>query len=210
MNIKLFSIVLLILFFCFALIQIQSFAGFNPIFHSMATSVRYWVKWVLQLPAEPENQIVLKSPHQFLNSTDETKVAPLTTSQPKYKQKLDQTHEPSLSDKDTNFESLFNAFESEPTHSATSHEDEETFKVLSNIIGLEDPVTDLFPETEWYETEFDFNDIHYSELGEDWETNNIPDHEDLERNQVKQLLEELRSEIPNHSRISQLDTLDHN
>ena len=210
MNIKLFSIVLLVLFLCFALIQIQSVASLNPMFHSMITSVRYLVKWVLQLPAEPENQIVLKSPHQFLNSTDKTKVTPLTTSQPKYKQKLDQAYEPSLSDKDTNFESLFSAFEPEPTHSATSNGDEETFKVLSNIIGLEDPVTDLFPETEWYDTEFDFDDIHYSKLGENWETSNIPDHEDLERNQVEQLLEELRSEFPNHSRIGQLDTLDQN
>ena len=176
----------------------------------MATSVRYLVKWVLQLPAEPENQIVLKSQHQFLNSTDETKVAPPTTSQPKYKHKPDQAHEPSLSEKSTNFESLFKAFGSEPTHSATSNEDEETFKVLSNIIGLEDPVTDLFPETEWYDTEFDLDDIHYSELGEDWETSNIPAHEDLERDQVKLLLEELRSEFPNHSRTGQLDTLDQN
>ena len=210
MNIKLFSIVLLVLFFCFALIQIQSVASLNPMFHSMATSVRYLVKWVLQLQMEPENQIVLKSQHQFLNSTDETKVAPPTTSQSKYKQKLDQAHEPDLSDKDTNFESLFNEFESEATHSATSNGDEETFKVLSNIIGLEDPVTDLFPETEWYDTEFDFDDLHYSELGEDWETSNIPDHEDLERNQAEQLLEELRSELPNHSRISQPDILNHN
>ena len=154
MNIKLFSIVLLVLFFCFALIQIQSVASLNPIFHSMATSVRYLVKWVLQLPAEPENQIALKSQHQFLNSTDETKVAPPTTSQPKYKHKPDQAHEPSLSEKSTNFESLFNAFGSEPTHSTTSNEDEEIAIEEKSGLGyvspiLEKPVS-AFPKNSPY------------------------------------------------------------
>ena len=211
MNIKLFTITLLTLFALFALIQIQSTASLNPVLYSMVTSVRNLVKLVFQPQKEPENQVVTKSQRQFLNSTNETKVAPSTTSETKYKQQLDQTRESVPSSTDINPDLSFNTFEPESAHPTISNENEEIFKALSSIIGSEDPVTDLFPETEWYDAEFDFDNVSSNELWQaDWKMSNVPVHEDLERNQVGRLLEEFRPEFSNHSGIDQIDTLDQN
>lgn len=211
MNIKLFTITLLTLFALFALIQIQSTASLNPVLYSMVTSVRNLVKLVFQPQKEPENQVVTKSQRQFLNSTNETKVAPSTTSETKYKQQLDQTRESVPSSTDINPDLSFNTFEPESAHPTISNENEEIFKFLSSIIGSEDPVTDLFPETEWYDAEFDFDNVSSNELWQaDWKRGNVPVHEDLERNQVERLLEEFRPEFSNHSGIDQIDTLDQN
>ena len=182
----------------------------------MVTSVRNLVKLVFQPQQEPENQVVTKSQRQFLNSTNETKVAPSTTSETKYKQQLDQTRESVPSSTDINPDLSFNTFEPESAHPTISNENEEIFKILSSIIGSEDPVTDLFPETEWYDAEFDFDNVSSNELWQaDWKRGNVPVHEDLERNQVERLLEEFRPEFSNHSGIDQIgtdqiDTLDQN
>ncbi|MEE2617007.1 MAG: hypothetical protein VX677_00220 [Candidatus Poribacteria bacterium] len=211
MHIKLYTITLLTLFALFALIQIQSTASLNPVLYSMVTSVRNLVKLVFQPQKEPENQVVTKSQRQFLNSTNETKVAPSTTSETKYKQQLDQTRESVPSSTDINPDLSFNTFEPESAHPTISNENEEIFKALSSIIGSEDPVTDLFPETEWYDAEFDFDNVSSNELWQaDWKRGNVPVHEDLERNQVERLLEEFRPEFSNHSGIDQIDTLDQN
>ncbi|MEC9259696.1 MAG: hypothetical protein VX541_14470 [Candidatus Poribacteria bacterium] len=216
MNIKLVTITLLTLFALFVLIQIQSTASLNPVLYSMATSVRNLVKLVFQPQKEPENQVVTKSQRQFLNPTNETKVAPSTTSETKYKQQLDQTRESVPSSTDINPDLSFNTFEPESAHPTISNENEEIFKILSSIIGSEDPVTDLFPETEWYDAEFDFDNVSSNELWQaDWKRGNVPVHEDLERNQVERLLEEFRPEFSNHSGIDQIgtdqiDTLDQN
>ena len=211
MNIKLFTITLLTLFALFALIQIQSTASLNPVLYSMVTSVRNLVKLVFQPQQEPENQVVTKSQRQFLNSTNETKVAPSTTSETKYKQQLNQTRESVPSSTDINPDLSFNTFEPESAHPTISSENEEIFKALSSIIGSEDPVTNLFPETEGYGAEFNFDNDYSNELWQaDWKMSNVPVHEGLERNQVERLLEEFRPEFSNHSGIDQIDTLDQN
>ena len=211
MNIKLFTITLLTLFALFALIQIQSTASLNPVLYSMVTSVRNLVKLVFQPQQEPENQVVTKSQRQFLNSTNETKVAPSTTSETKYKQQLNQTRESVPSSTDINPDLSFNTFEPESAHPTISNENEEIFKALSSIIGSEDPVTNLFPETEGYSAEFNFDNDYSNELWQaDWKMSNVPVHEGLERNQVERLLEEFRPEFSNHSGIDQIDTLDQN
>ena len=211
MNIKLFTITLLTLFALFALIQIQSTASLNPILYSMVTSVRNLVKLVFQPQQEPENQVVTKSQRQFLNSTNETKVAPSTTSETKYKQQLNQTRESVPSSTDINPDLSFNTFEPESAHPTISNENEEIFKALSSIIGSEDPVTNLFPETEGYSAEFNFDNDYSNELWQaDWKMSNVPVHEGLERNQVERFLEEFRPEFSNHSGIDQIDTLDQN
>ena len=177
----------------------------------MAISVRNLVKSVFQPQKEPENQIVTKSQRQFLNSTNETKVAPSTTSETKYKQQLDQTRESVPSSTDINPDLSFNTFEPESAHPTISNENEEIFKALSSIIGSEDPVTNLFPETEGYGAEFNFDNDYSNELWQaDWKMSNVPVHEGLERNQVERLLEEFRPEFSNHSGIDQIDTLDQN
>ena len=211
MNIKLVTITLLTLFALFALIQIQSTASLNPVLYSIVTSVRNLVKLVFQPQKEPENQVVTKSQRQFLNSTNETKVAPSTTSETKYKQQPDQTRESVPSSRDINPDLSFNTFEPKSAHPTISNENEEIFKVLSSIIGPEDPVTDLFPETEWYDAEFNFGNVYSNELWQaDEKMSNIPVHEDLEQNQVERLLEEFRTEFSNHSGIDQIDTSDQN
>ena len=211
MNIKLFTITLLTLFALFALIQIQSTASLNPVLYSMVTSVRNLVKLVFQPQKEPENQVVTKSQRQFLNSTNETKVAPSTTSETKYKQQLNQTRESVPSSTDINPDLSFNTFEPESAHPTISNENEEIFKILSSIIGSEDPVTDLFPETEGYGAEFNFDNDYSNELWQaDWKMSNVLVHEGLERNQVERLLEEFRPEFSNHSGTDQIDTLDQN
>ena len=77
----------------------------------MVTSVRNLVKLVFHPQKEPENQVVTKRQRQFLNSTNETKVAPSTTSETKYKQQLDQTRESVPSSTDINPDLSFNTFE---------------------------------------------------------------------------------------------------
>lgn len=177
----------------------------------MVTSVRNLVKLVFQPQQEPENQVVTKSQRQFLNSTNETKVAPSTTSETKYKQQLNQTRESVPSSTDINPDLSFNTFEPESAHPTISSENEEIFKALSSIIGSEDPVTNLFPETEGYGAEFNFDNDYSNKLWQaDWKMSNVPVHEGLERNQVERLLEEFRPEFSNHSGIDQIDTLDQN
>ena len=204
-NIKLIAIVFLVLFAFFALIQIESIAGLNPILYSMATSIRYLVTLVFQLQTTSENQVLLKGEHQFLSPTDETKVVPSTVSAAKYKQRLDQMRESGPSNKDVNLDFLFNAIESERTQPATANGDEEIIEVLGLAVELEDPITDLFLETEWYDTGFNFDDVYYDEFWQaELETSSVPTNDDFELNQIEGLLEE----FPDPSEINQLDVFD--
>jgi len=205
MNIKLIAIVFLVLFAFFALIQIESIAGLNPILYSMAASVRYLVTLVFQLQTTSENQVLLKDEHQFLSPTDETKVVPSTVPAAKYKQRLDQMRKSGPSNKDINLDFLFNAIESELTRPATANGDEEIIEVLGGAVELEDPITDLFLETEWYDTGFNFDDVYYDEFWQaELETSSVPTNDDFELNQIEGLLEE----FPDHSEINQLDVFD--
>ena len=204
-NIKLIAIVFLVLFAFFALIQIESIAGLNPILYSMAASIRYLVTLVFQLQTTSENQVLLKGEHQFLSPTDETKVVPSTVSAAKYKQRLDQMRESGPSNKDVNLDFLFNAIESELTHPATANGDEEIIEVLGLAVELEDPITNLFLETEWYDTGFNFDDVYYDEFWQaELETSSVPTNDDFELNQIEGLLEE----FPDPSEINQLDVFD--
>ena len=205
MNVKLIAIVCLVLFAFFALIQIESIAGLNPILYSMAASVRYLVTLVFQLQTTSENQVLLKGEHQFLSPTDETKVVPSTVPAAKYKQRLDQMRESGPSNKDVNLDFLFNAIESELTHPATANGDAEIIEVLGGAVELEDPITDLFLETEWYDTGFNFDDVYYDEFWQaELETSSVPTNDDFELNQIEGLLEG----FPDHSEINQLDVFD--
>lgn len=211
MNIKLVAIALLVLLAFFALIQIESIASLNPILYSMATSVRYIVTWVFQLQTESEKQVVFKSKHQLLNPSDEIKVVPSTISTPKPMQQPDHTSQPRPSNEDVNFDFLLSAIEPEPTYPTISNEDEEIAKILSSIVGSEDPVTNLFPDTECQDTGLNLDDFYYDEF---WkaalETKNVPANDDIGLTQVEQLLEGFRPDASNHSDVDQLDAFGQN
>jgi hypothetical protein len=68
-------------------------------------------------------------------------------------------------------------------------------QLLQEVVESEDPVTDLFPETEWYdEVDFDASDFAERLTTEDTDEETQSDHV-LDSDVVQPLLDEIKSQI---------------
>ena len=195
MKIKFIGIFLLALLLILGLLQIEAIGNLNPIFHSIAVSVRRMVDWVLA--AYSPNTIILRGEPELLN------VETVQDYFPHYVKKsisLQQNKEDTQSENQANVKGSMWDFSREDlsTMSQTSPTDEAAsrrLQLLQEIIETEDPVTDLFPETEWYDAvdleAYDFTELLTTEKPE----KEIQPTETLDSDVVQPLLDEIKSQI---------------
>ena len=195
MKIKFIGIFLLALLLILGLLQIEAIGNLNPIFHSIAVSVSQMVDWVLA--AYSPNTIILRGEPELLN------VDAVQDYFPNYVKKTTPSQynkEYAQSEKHANVkgsmwdfsrEDSSNTSQTSPTEEAASRR----LQLLQEITEPEDPVTDLFPETEWYDT-VDLDAYDFTELLTTEEPNEeIQPAETLDSDVVRPLLDEIKSQI---------------
>ena len=195
MKIKFIGIFLLALLLILGLLQIEAIGNLNPIFRSIAVSVRQMVDWVLA--AYSPNTIILRGEPEFLNPDE------VQTYFPSYVKKSTPSQyskEGAQSEKQGNVkgsmwdfsgEDFGNAQQTSPTAEAASRR----LQLLQEITEPKDPVTDLFPETEWYDA-VDLDAYDVTELLTTEEPNEeTQPAETLDSDVVQPLLDEIKSQI---------------
>ena len=194
MKIKFIGIFLLALLLILGLLQIEAIGNLNPIFHSIAVSVRQMVSWVLA--AYSPNTIILRGEPELLNVDTVQDYFPnyVKKSTPlqediKGAQSEQQAHVKG-SMWDFSREDFSNTPQTSPTEEAASRR-----QLLLEIGEPEDPVTDLFPETEWYDA-IDLDAYDFTELltTEKSGAENQPT-QTLDSDVVQPLLDEIKSQI---------------
>lgn len=195
MKIKFIGIFLLALLLILGLLQIEAIGNLNPIFHSIAVSVRQVVDWVLA--AYSPNIVILRSEPELLS------VDTVQDYFPNYVKKSTPTQpdiEGTQSEAPANVgDSMWDFsgedFNNTPHPSPTEELASKRLQLLQEITESEDPVTDLFPETEWYDAvdldAYDFTELLTTE-GSNAE---IRSTEALDSDVVQPLLDEIKSQI---------------
>ena len=195
MKIKFIGIFLLALLLILGLLQIEAIGNLNPIFHSIAVSVRGMIDWVLA--AYSPNTIILRGEPELLNVDtvqdyfpNYVKKSPLSQYD-KEGARSEQQANVKGSMWDFSRDDLSNTSQTSPTEESASRR----LQLLQEITELEDPVTDLFPETEWYDA-VDLDAYDFTELLTTEEPNEeIPPTETLDSDVVQPLLDEIKSQI---------------
>ena len=195
MKIKFIGIFLLALLLILGLLQIEAIGNLNPIFHSIAVSVRGMIDWVLA--AYSPNTIILRGEPELLN------VDTVQDYFPNYIKKSTPSQydqEGAQSEQQTNVKGSMwdfsrddfnNTSQTSPTEESASRR----LQLLQEITEPEDPVTDLFPETEWYDA-VDLDAYDFTELLTTEETDKeIQPTETLDSEVVQPLLDKIQSQI---------------
>ena len=195
MKIKFIGIFLLALLLILGLLQIEAIGNLNPIFHSIAVSVRGVIDWVLA--AYSPNTIILRGEPELLNVETVQDYFPnyvknSTSSQ--HNKEGTQSEQPANvkgSMWDFSREDLSTIPQTSPTDEAASRR----LQLLQEITEPEDPVTDLFPETEWYDAvdleAYDFTELLTTEEPDE----KIQSADTLDSDTVQPLLDEIKSQI---------------
>ena len=195
MKIKFIGIFLLALLLILGLLQIEAIGNLNPIFYSIAVSVRGMIDWVLA--AYSPNTIILRGEPELLN------VDTVQEYFPNYVKKSTMSQhdkEGSQSEQQANVEGSMWDFSREDFSntaqtSATEESASRRLQLLQEITEPEDPVTDLFPETEWYDA-VDLDAYNFTELLTTEEPGEkIQSTETLDSDAVQPLLDEIKSQI---------------
>ena len=195
MKIKFIGIFLLALLLILGLLQIEAIGNLNPIFHSIAVSVRRMVDWVLA--AYSPHTIILRGEPELLN------VETVQDYFPNYvKKSISSQHgkdgmqsEQQTAAKDSMWDFSREDFDNIPQMSPTEESASRRLQLLQEITEPEDPVTDLFPETEWYDA-VDLDAHDFTELLTTEEPDEeIQPAETLDSDVVQPLLDEIKSQI---------------
>ena len=195
MKIKFIGIFLLALLLILGLLQIEAIGNLNPIFHSIAVSVRQMVNWVLA--AYSPNIIILRGEPEFLNPDEVQDYFPnyvkKSTSSQHNKEGMQSEKQGNVKGSmwDSSREDFGNAQQTSSTEEAASRR----LQLLQEITEPKDPVTDLFPETEWYDA-IDLDAYDFAELLKTEKPNEgIQPDEALDSDTVQPLLDEIKSQI---------------
>ena len=195
MKIKFIGIFLLALLLILGLLQIEAIGNLNPIFHSIAVSVRQMVDWVLA--AYSPNTIILRGEPELLNVDTVQDYFPnyvqKSTSSRQDKEDAQRNGQTSVKGSMWDFSrgDFSNTEQTSPTEESASRR----LQLLQEITEPADPVTDLFPETEWYDAvdldAYDFTELLTKEEPE--EKTQLT--ETLDSDVVQPLLDEIKSQI---------------
>ena len=195
MKLRYIGIFLLALLLILGLLQIEAIGNLNPIFHSIAVSVRQMVDWVLA--AYSPNMIILRGEPELLN------VETVQDYFPNYVQKStasqqntdDAQRHDQTSVKGSMWDFSSDDLNNTPQTSSTEESASKRLQLLQEITEPADPVTDLFPETEWYDAvdldAYDFTELLTTEEPE----KGVQPAETLDSDIVQPLLDEIKSEI---------------
>ena len=195
MKIKFIGIFLLALLLILGLLQIEAIGNLNPIFHSIAVSVRQMVDWVLA--AYSPNTIILRGEPELLNVDTVHDYFPnyIRKSPPSQHNKEGVQSEEQANVKGSMWDFSREELSNMPQTSPAAESASRRLQLLQEITEPEDPVTDLFPETEWYDA-VDLEAYDFTELL----TTEEPDKgtqsaETLDSDVVQPLLNEIKSQI---------------
>ena len=195
MKIKFIGIFLLALLLILGLLQIEAIGNLNPIFHSIAVSVRQMVDWVLA--AYSPNMIILRGEPELLNVDTVQDYFPnyvQKSTAPQYN-KEDATRNEQAGVKGSMWDLSGEDFSNTPQTSSTEESASKRLQLLQEITEPADPVTDLFPETEWYDgvdlDAYDFTELLTTEEPE----KGARPAETLDSDVVQPLLNEIKSQI---------------
>ena len=193
---KFIGIFLLALLLILGLLQIDAIGNLNPIFHSIAVSVRQMVDWVLA--AYSPNTIILRGEPEFLNPDEVQDYFPnyVKKSTPLSQHNIkDAQSERQADTTDSMWDFSRDDFSNTPQTFPTEESASRRLQLLQEIAEPEDPVTDLFPETEWYDA-INLDAYDFTELLTTEEPNEEaqPD-EALDSDVVQPLLDEIKSQI---------------
>lgn len=195
MKIKFIGIFLLALLLILGLLQIEAIGNLNPIFHSIAVSVRQMVDWVLA--AYSPNMIILRGEPELLNVDTVQDYFPnyvqKSTAPPSSKEDAQRNEQAGVRGSmwDLSGEDFSNASQTSPMEESADRR----LQLLQEITEPADPVTDLFPETEWYDgvdlDAYDFTELLTTEEPEE----GAHPAETLDSDVVQPLLNEIKSQI---------------
>ncbi len=195
MKIKFIGIFLLALLLILGLLQIEAIGNLNPIFHSIAVSVRQMVDWVLA--AYSPNTIILRGEPELLNVDTVQDYFPnyVQKSTPSQQNKEDAQRNEQTSVKGSMWDFSREHFSNTEQTSPTEESAARSLQLLQEITEPADPVTDLFPETEWYDAvdldAHDFTELLTKEEPEERSQST----ETLDSDVVQPLLDEIKSQI---------------
>ncbi len=195
MRIKFIGIFLLALLLILGLLQIDAIGNLNPIFHSIAVSVRRMVGWVLA--AYSPNTIILRGEPEFLNAEEVQDYFPsyVKKSTPSQYNTAGTQSEKEVNVEDSTWDFSREDFSNMPQTSPAEESVSSRLQFLQEITEPEDPVTDLFPETEWYDA-INLDAYDFTELLTAEEPNEeIQPDEALDSDVVQPLLDEIKSQI---------------
>ena len=196
MKIKFIGIFLLALLLILGLLQIEAIGNLNPIFHSIAVSVRQMVDWVLAAYS-PNGTIILRGEPELLNVDTVQDYFPnyvkKSTSSQHNKEGVQSEEQANV--KGSMWDFSREDFSNMPQTSPTAESASRRLQLLQEITEPEDPVTDLFPETEWYDA-VDLDAYDFTELLTTEEPDKgIQPAETLDSDVVQPLLNEIKSQI---------------
>ncbi len=195
MKIKFIGIFLLALLLILGLLQIDAIGNLNPIFHSIAVSVRQMVDWVLA--AYSPNTIILRGEPELLNADEVHTYFPsyVKESTPSQYNTEGVQSEKQGNEVDSMWDFSRTDFSNAPQTSPTEEAASRKLQLLQEITEPEDPVTDLFPETEWYDA-IDLDAYDFAELLKTEEPDEeIQPNEALDSDVAQPLLDEVKSQI---------------
>ncbi len=195
MKIKFIGIFVLALLLILGLLQIEAIGNLNPIFHSIAVSVRQMVDWVLA--AYSPNTIILRGEPELLNVDTVQDYFPnyVKKSTPSHHNKEGAQPENQANVKDSMWDFSREDLSNMPQTSTTEEAASRRLQLLQEITEPKDPVTDLFPETEWYDA-VDLDAYDFTELLTTEEPNKeVQPAETLDSAVVQPLLDEIKSQI---------------
>ena len=194
MKVKSIGIFVLSLFLIAGLLQIDAIGNLNPVFHSIAVSIRRVVNWAIDAHSPKKQRITLTGQQGFLNSDSSQGAAPPIVTQPIIpksrtgKGKWGNPKEPV-----ENYTPGFpkGGFSYKPQNTLGDSAASRRLMILQEMGTPEDPVTELFPETEWYD-EIDIENYDWANLLEEGE---IGLDEPIRSEVVEPLLDDLKTQI---------------
>jgi hypothetical protein len=153
-KVKSIIIFMLSLLLIGGLLQIDAIGNLNPIFHSIAISIRRAVSWALDVHPPKTQQIILTGKQELLDfdssqgSTSLSVTKPVTPQSQAAEGRWNKKKKPMEANTSDFLKGDFN-YNSQDTSSNSAAS--QRLLLLWEMGTPEDPVTELFPETEWYD-----------------------------------------------------------
>jgi hypothetical protein len=187
MKAKSLGIFVLSILLILGLLQIDAIGNLHPIFHSIAVSIHRMVNWVIDAHSGETQRIILTGEQGFINSD-----GPRDNSSIFVKKPIDSVR--NADGVELENQANVGDFGYIPLETPTDESESRKFLLLQEIVEPDDPVTDLFPETEWYD-EIDSEDYDFADLLTAEEEGEIPLDNAVNSDLVQPLLDEIKAQI---------------
>ena len=198
MKMKSIGIFALSLLLIAGLLQVEAIGNLNSIFHSVAVSIRRMVKWVWGPYTLRTQHATLSLEHEFLNvnsSQDASSLSVKKLVSPQRDGPKVIFNEPQAPQTNDVFNLLNEDFSYSSQDAFNESIDSSLLPFLHEMSDSGDPVTELFPETEWYD-EIDTEDYDWVDLLEGGEEKaKIILDEPIRSEFFEPLLDEMKTQI---------------